>query len=59
MTPGLGAVYDHSYDVIRGSNVRTLHLKILMDSRLKYECLEPVTDFLACLVQKLGQKTAN
>jgi len=59
MTLDWGLFCDYSYDVIRGSNVRTLYLKVLLDSWLKYESSELLFDFLAGLVQKLGQKTAN
>ena len=56
---GWGLFYDYSQDVIHGSDMRTLYLKVLLDSSLKYDSLEPLIDFLACLVQKLDQKTAN
>jgi len=34
-------------------------LAVFWDSRPKYTFLEPLFEFLAFLVQKLGQKTAN
>ena len=36
--------------------MRTLYLKVLLDSWLKYESLEPLIDFVVCLVQKLAKK---
>jgi len=48
-----------SYDVIRGSNSRTLSLKVLLNPGVEYEFLEPLIDFLAFLVPKLGQKEPN
>ena len=51
--------FEYSYDVIRGSNGRILWLKVLLDPGLEYEFLEPLIDFLAFLVPKLGQKDPN
>jgi len=50
---------EYSYDVIRGSNALILWLKVLLDPGLEYEFSEPLIDFLAFLVPKLGQKEPN
>jgi len=39
--------------------VPILWLAVFLDSRAEYAFLEPLIEFLAFLVQKLGQKTAN
>ena len=51
--------WEYSYDIIRGSNAQILWLKVLLDPGLEYEILEPLTDFLAVLVPKLGQEDPN
>jgi len=50
---------EYSYDVNRISNAQILWLKVLLNPGLKYELLEPLIDFLAFLVPKLGQKEPN
>jgi len=52
-------ICEYSYDVIRGSNAQILCLKVLLDPGVEYEFLEPLVDFLAFLVPKLGQKEPN
>jgi len=50
---------EYSYDVICGSNLRIMWLKVLLDPGVEYEFLEPLIDFLAFLIPKLGQKEPN
>jgi len=50
---------EYSYDDIRGSSARIFWLKVLLDPALEYEFLEPLINFLAFLVPKLGQKEPN
>jgi len=50
---------DYFDDVIIRSNGPLLWLKVFLDSRLKYESLEPLIEFLAFLVQKLFQKNSK
>jgi len=52
-------VCEYSYDVIRGSNAWILWLKVVLDPGVEYEFLEPMTNFLAFLVPKIGQKEPN
>jgi len=47
------------YDVIIRSHAPILWLAAFSDSRAEYAFLEPLIEFLAFLVQKLGQKTAD
>jgi len=47
---------DYFDDVFTRSNEPILWLKVFLDSRLEYESLEPLIDFLAFLIQKLCQK---
>ena len=50
---------EYSYDVICGSNLRIMWLKVLLDPGVEYKFLEPLIDFLAFLIPKLGQKEPN
>ena len=50
---------EYCYNVIRGFNAQILWLKVLLDPGREYEFLEPLIDFLAFLVPKLGQKDPN
>jgi len=47
------------HDVIIRSHLPIFWLTIFLDSRREYVFLEPLIKFLAFLVQKSGQKTAN
>jgi len=47
------------YDVLIRSHAPILWLAAFSDSRAEYAFLEPLIEFLAFLVQKLGQKTAD
>jgi len=47
------------YDVIDRSHAPIFWLAVVLDSRREYAFVEPLIEFLAFLVQKLGQKTAN
>ena len=51
--------FEYSCDVIRGSKVRILWLKVLLDPGLEYKFLETLIDFLAFLVPKLDRKEPN
>jgi len=54
-----GMFFGYLYDVIIRCHEPIFWLAVFLDSRLEYACLEPLIEFLAFLVQKLGQKTAN
>jgi len=41
------------------SDLTYQYFAVFLDSRAEYAFLEPLFEFLAFLVQKLGQKTAN
>jgi len=47
------------YDVIILSHAPIFWLALFLDSRPEYAFLEHLIEFLAFLVQKLGQKTVN
>jgi len=47
------------YDVIIQSHAPIFWLAVFLDSSAEYPFLEPLIEFLAFLVQMLGQKTAN
>jgi len=54
-----GMFFGELYDVIIRSHAPIFWLAVLLDSRQEYAFLEPLVEFLAFLVQKLGQKSAN
>jgi len=47
------------YDVIIRSHAPIFWLAVFLDSKAEYAFSEPLIEFLAFLVQKLGQKTSN
>jgi len=47
------------FDDVIWSNKPILWLKVFLDSRLEYESLEPLIEFLAFMIQKLRQKNSN
>jgi len=52
-------IFGQLYDVIIRSNAPIFWLAVFVDCWAAYAFLEPLTEFLAFLVQKLGQKTAK
>jgi len=51
--------FGKSYDVIIRSHAPIFWLAVFLDSRAQYAFLKPLIEFLAFLVLKLGQITAN
>ena len=54
-----GMFFGYLYDVIIRSHAPIFWLAVFLDSRAEYAFLELLIEFLAFLVQTLGQKTAN
>jgi len=54
-----GMFFGELYDVSIHSHAPIFWLAGFLDSRAEYMFLESLIEFLAFLVQKLGQKTAN
>jgi len=54
-----GVFFGKLYDVIIRFHAPIFWLAVFLYSRAEYVILEPLIKFLAFLVQKLGQKTAN
>ena len=54
-----GMFFGYFYDVFMRSYPPIFWLEIFLDSRLEYESLEPLVEFLAFLLQKLCQKIPN
>jgi len=54
-----GMVFGELHNVIIRSHTPIFWLAVFLDSRREDAFLEPLIEFLAFLVQKLGQKTAN
>jgi len=54
-----GMFFGELYDVIIRFHAPIFWLAVFLDSMWEYRFLEPLIEFLAFLVQKLGQKTAN
>jgi len=54
-----GACFLVLYDVIIRSHALMFWLAVFFHSRREYAFLEPLSEFLQFLVQKLGQTTAN
>jgi len=54
-----GMFFCELYDVIIRSNAPIFWLAVFLDFWQEYMFLEPLIEFLAFLVQKLGQKTAK